>query len=207
MSRGVSRQQQQILGLAAAVSRLHYGEPKAHTPIVRHGYRHPVAFETKRDVCTNLVAHVLGGVCWLPATTLGTRHDTVKTEKTPAARSAVSSIGRAITNLIKRELLTYSSWPRFEYEWGVVLMPAGLAIGLSHELRVAEIERRLWLLKVPAMKQLRPEWHLYEPLPPPEVVLRADSLDDVTYTGSLEPINPQYWTRSRLDPVEQEAMA
>ena len=33
MSRGLSRQQLQILGLATAVSRLRYGTPRAHTPL------------------------------------------------------------------------------------------------------------------------------------------------------------------------------
>jgi len=195
MSRGLSRQQLQILGLATAVSRLRYGAPRAHKPQVIDGWRVPVVL-APYDVHGALAAHVLGGARWLPDTVRGSTHSTVKLEKTPAAVRARGAMSRVITTLEGRGLLAYgfaaspfggkAACDRGDY--GSALTTAGLAIGLIHELRIPDLERRLWLWRIPADKQVREEWNVLEPLDPPEFSLRAESAaPDVAYAGSMTP--------------------
>ena len=110
MSRGLSQQQRLILGLAAAMSRHHYGEPMAHVPQADPGYRIPVAFTaTLPDVTTALATHVVHGVPLECCRTYGTR--TVfgggAFTLTPETRARKNSASRAITALCNAGLLAY----------------------------------------------------------------------------------------------------
>jgi len=192
MSRGLSQQQLQILGLAVAVSRFRYGCPRAFEPRAVSGWRVPVVEGQPYDVHGVLAAHVLGGVRWLPDNFMGSTHSTIHFDKTPAARSVRYSMNRAIAGLGKRGLLAYG-FAKATSPWGMdngeVMTTAGLTAGLKYELRVADLERRLWLLRPPCYKQVRESWNVYEPLDPPGFSLRADRPDDpdVVYSGSMKP--------------------
>jgi len=190
LSRGLSRQQLQILGLAVAVSRLRYGSPRAHVPRDTPGWNVPIVNGRPYDIHGALASHVLSGARWLPDNANGSTHSTVHQDTSPAAMSARKSASRAIETLRKRGLLAYCLIGRW-WDSGYLLTTAGLATGLLHELRVPDLERRLWLLRIPAHKQKREEWNVLEPLSSPAFSLRSDSDEsDVTYSGSMKPYDP-----------------
>lgn len=157
MSRGLSQQQRLILGLAVAMSRHHYGSPKAHIPQTDPGWRIPVAFTANLpDVTTALATHIVHGV-----TIEHYKHSVAKTYTngvfalTPETKSAKNSASRAITILMKRGLLVYRPHRRGEslqdFEWGYLLTPTGLESGRQHEINLpADINHRLvalgWLV-------------------------------------------------------------
>lgn len=157
MSRGLSQQQRLILGLAVAMSRHHYGAPRAHVPQRDPDWRIPVAFTaTMPDVTTALATHIVRGV-----TIEHYKHSGFKTYTngafalTPATKAAKNSISRAITILMNRGLLVYRPNRRHEdcrmVEAGYLLTPTGLANGARHEIELpADIEHRLvaldWLV-------------------------------------------------------------
>ena len=67
----------------------------------------PVVEGQPYDILAPLAAHFLGGIKFLPDTTLGTTHSTTKLEKTSAAMSMRSAASRAVASLEKRGLLAY----------------------------------------------------------------------------------------------------
>ncbi len=150
MSRGLSQQQRLILGLSVAMSRHHYGRPKAHIPHPDPDGRIPDAFSaTLPDVTTALATHIVHGV---PIEYY--KHSRSKTYTngafalTPEARAAKNSTSRAITILMDRGLLVYRPQrrdeSRREVECGYLLTPAGLEVGARHEIGLpADIDHRL----------------------------------------------------------------
>jgi hypothetical protein len=102
MSKGISSQQQKILGAAVAISRLSNGQPIARIPQRHDGYRVPVVASVWQDISAYTASHLVAGV--------GLRRKdryTSQLETTPGALAARSSISRAITSLVNRELLAY----------------------------------------------------------------------------------------------------
>jgi hypothetical protein len=148
MSKGISTQQQQILGAAVAVSRIRNGQPVARTPQPHPGFHIPVVTGVWPDISCYIASHLVAGV--------GLRRKdwfTSRLETTPAALAARSSISRAITSLLKRELLAYrptrpdsDDYDQFGITYGYVLTEAGLAAGLPHEPTVPDLALRLWLM-------------------------------------------------------------
>jgi hypothetical protein len=145
MSKGISTQQRQILGLAVAVSRLRNGEPVPRTPQPHPHFRVPVVTGVWPDVSAYIAAHIVGGV--------GLRRDSkyeAILETTPAALSARSSVSRAISSLFDRGLVAYrpsQGYCQFgSRTWGYALTFAGLAAGLPHEPTIPDLALRLWLM-------------------------------------------------------------
>ena len=165
MSRGLSRRQLRILGLAVAVSRLRNGMPMARSPVSHPDYRIPVVTGVWADISPALAAHVLGGVGLRPRAQC--RH--VWLETTPAALSIRSAMSRALSSLMKRGMLAYKPYRSEDHrlDHGYVLTASGLAAGLAHELIIPDLDRRLWLLKYEGTKEQRGKWALYEFLPSP----------------------------------------
>jgi hypothetical protein len=170
MSRGLSRKQLKLLGLAIAVSRLRNGVPLARSPVSHPDYRIPVVTGVWADISTPLAAHVLGKVGLRPRWEIGGLQR-VWLETTPHALSVRSAMSRALSSLMNRRMLAYKPYraaqPHLDH--GYVLTASGLAAGLTHELVVPELDRRLWLLKYKGTKERRVEWVLRELLPSPAV--------------------------------------
>jgi len=178
MSRGLSRLQLRILGLAVAVSRARNGVPMARTPVRHSDYRVRVVTGVWADIGTPLAAHVLGGVGLRPRGRIGDLQK-VWLETTPAALSVRSVMSRALGSLLKRGLLAYKPYRSVEHhlDHGFVLTTTGLAAGLPHEPLVSDLERRLWLLKYGGTKERRPDWCLNELLPSPALALALTDHD------------------------------
>lgn len=156
MSRGLSQQQRLILGLAVAMSRYHYGEPKAHIPQTLPNWRIPIALtESGPDVTANLCAHFIHGIrieywkayCNKKTAGIGPM------KLTPEARAAINSASRAINNLARKGLLCYRGYRQWTrgFVYGYVLTAAGLDAGRQYEIESpANIEHRLvafgWIL-------------------------------------------------------------
>ena len=146
MSKGISTQQRQILGLAVAISRLRNGEPVARTPQPHPHFRIPIVTGVWPDISTYIAAHIVGGV--------GLRRDGKYEsilETTQTALTARSSISRAISSLLKRGLVAYRPYVQGDYakfgrEWGYALTSTGLAAGMPHEPVVPDLALRLWLM-------------------------------------------------------------
>ena len=148
MSKGISTQQQQILGAAVAVSRIRNGQPVARVPQQHPGFRVPVVTGVWPDISTYTASHLVAGV--------GLRRKdrgTSRLETTPAALATRSSISRAITSLLKRGLLAYrvsrrgsDDHEQFGQSGGYVLTATGLSAGLPHEPTVPDLALRLWLM-------------------------------------------------------------
>ena len=151
MSRGISRQQQRILGLAVAISRYRNGEPVARVPQPAGRYPIPTVRGRWPDVWTAIAAHILGGVALCRSTGSGSK---VFLETTQPARTTRSITARAIRSLLEWELLAYR--PRHGY----CLTTSGLAAGLPHELPVADLGRRLWLMEGDGTADKHPEWQM-----------------------------------------------
>jgi hypothetical protein len=168
MSRGLSRQQLQILGLAVAVSRLCNGTPLAHVPRSSTSYRVPITRNAWPDASVALAAHVLGGVVLRPRDRSGA---SVWLETTPAALNTRSAFSRAITSLLRRGLLVYvpHSYLSPLLACGYALTAAGLTIGAPNELAIADLERRIWLLNGTGRRVWRPDWAISEALPSPQI--------------------------------------
>lgn len=178
MSKGLSRQQLQILGLAVAISRYRNGEPMARVPRPHRDYRVPIVTgHVWPDLRTDVCAHVLGGVGLRSRTTQwGREHGKVWLETTQPALTARSSISRAIASLLKRGHLAYR--PIF-YDWrspspgeqkfgsGYCLTATGLAAGLPHEMTVPDLGFRLWLLDEYHHKERPADWQTPDFLPSP----------------------------------------
>jgi hypothetical protein len=156
VSRGLSDKQRHILGLAAAVSRLHNGEPIGHEPRQNSdplwGGQPVVTGMVRPDITVGLVAHVLYGV--------GLRRREGKFDKTkvwlettPAALSARSSASHALTSLFKRGLVAFRGNVRAapDNEWrlgtGYVLSVAGLPTGLEYEWEIPDLRTRVRYLQ------------------------------------------------------------
>lgn len=145
MSRGISTQQQQILGAAVAISRIRNGKPVARTPQRHPRFRVPVVTGVWPDISTYTASHLVGRVCLCGRNCWLSRRET-----TPTALATRSSISRAITSLLKRGLLAYRP-PNGDYEqfggtWGYVLTTTGLSSGLPHKPDVPDLALRLWLM-------------------------------------------------------------
>jgi hypothetical protein len=148
MSKGISTQQQRILGAAVAISRLRNGQPLARTPQRHDGYRVPVVTGVWPDISAYIASHLVAGVGLRRKDRYSSRLET-----TPAALAARSSISRAITSLEKRGLLAYrpyrsasGDYEQFGRTYGYVLTATGLAAGLPHDLTVPNLALRLWLM-------------------------------------------------------------
>jgi len=163
VSRGLSRQQLRLLGLATAVSRVRNGAPRAHLPVSHPNWRIPVVTGIPADLTTPLAAHVLGGVALRPRPRWHISAGAVWLETTPTALAVRSAYSRAISSLLRRELVAYKA---DSPNHGYVLTAAGLDIGSAHELTVPDLARRLWLLDDQPRKERREEWGL-------RVVLRS----------------------------------
>ena len=117
MSRGISTQQQQILGAAVAISRIRNGKPVARTPQRHPRFRVLVVTGVWPDISTYIASHLVGRVGlrrrnrWLS-----------RLETTPTALATRSSISRAISLLLKRGLLA-SKWRRPAIRWNLGLRP------------------------------------------------------------------------------------
>lgn len=147
MSRGLSKQQNNILGLAVAVSRMRNGKPVGYVPRRDPRWRVPVVTGVCPDVTTAIAAHVLGGV--------GLRRRSwwyryyVHLETTPVALSTRASLSRAITGLEKRGCLAYRPYVHETerlFGRGHVLTGTGLVIGAEHEPTIPDLDYRLWLI-------------------------------------------------------------
>jgi hypothetical protein len=62
MSKGISTQQQQILGAAVAISRIRNGNPVARMPQQHPRFRIPVVTGVWPDISTYIASHLVGGV-------------------------------------------------------------------------------------------------------------------------------------------------
>jgi hypothetical protein len=182
------RRQQQLLGLAVAISRYHNGDPVARVPTPHPRYRIPVVQDKdiRPDIWTAIAAHIFGGVALRAQQTAGQ----VFLETTPAALAARSTFARALTSLLKRELLAYrgSSY---------CLTAAGLAAGLPHEPDIPDLDRRLWLVgysRSPYGPAEHPEWHVRTRiLPSPERIVLRRGRDAGALAGDAERIEPRPW--------------
>lgn len=155
MSRGLSQQQRLILGLAVAMSRHHYGSPKAHIPQADPGWRIPVGFtDSPPDVTAKVVAHFIHGIpieYWKRYRTKMTGGEGAL-KLTPEARAAINSASRAIRGMYRSGLLCYRGYRAGEYSrqftYGYLLTAAGLAIGRQYEIELpADIDHRLTAFK------------------------------------------------------------
>src|SRR5215469_5309187 len=115
MSKGLTRQQLRLLGLAVAVSRLRHGQPKSHVPLIDPEYRlvaqqlrlrcgFPVVHHMPPDLTIELAVHIVGGVGLIPhkpptprLSHSGWRLIHMQLETTPAALSARSAISREVS--------------------------------------------------------------------------------------------------------------
>lgn len=151
MSRGLSQQQRLILGLAVAMSRYHYGEPRAHVPQAVEGWRVPVGLTNDYpDVSPNLAAHFVHGIriqYWKHYATMTTAGYGAL-QRTPEARAAINSASRAIQKLWHAGLLCYRGYRRgenmYHFAFGYLLTVAGMEIGKHYEVVLpADIGHRL----------------------------------------------------------------
>jgi hypothetical protein len=141
MSRGLSQQQRQILGIAAHVNRLTQGGTlavKTGAPVPH--YRIPtVDYGGVKDLQWPLAAHLVHGLPWVAVGTLVTKSNGVEQ---PAGayfdghdrrvQRAKTSTIRAITSLWKRGFLVLAPLHGL-CRWGYVLSAAGLALGQQYE--------------------------------------------------------------------------
>src|SRR5215831_7179171 len=104
MSKGLSRQQLRLLGLAVAVSRLRHRKPRAHVPMLDRDGKTLVVKGAQPDLTTALAAHVVGGCGLQPRLRGWPRY---MLEATPVAMNRRSSISRAISSLRRRGLVAY----------------------------------------------------------------------------------------------------
>jgi hypothetical protein len=123
------------------------------------------------DLDTALAAHTVGGVGLRPKYRGHTWNSTVRLETTPVALGGRSAISRAIASLMRRGMLAYRPHRVGEHAFGsgYVLTATGLEAGLPHELTIADLDRRLWLLADRVRKERRNSWEIAESLPPPEL--------------------------------------
>jgi len=149
MTRRLSQQQRLILGLAVAVSRHHYGEPKAHVPRPLPNWRMPVALTARPpDVTANLCAHFIHGVTvdyWkmYARSRVG---GVGAMKRTPEAKAAISSASRALVSMERSGLLCYRGYRQWArgFVYGYLLTAAGLDIGRQYVIELpADIEHRL----------------------------------------------------------------
>jgi hypothetical protein len=142
MSRGLSQQQRQILGIAVHANRLTQGGQVA----VKTG--NPVAgcfvptvdYPGVKDLCWQLPAHLLHGLDFVEERTMILKSNGVWQPSgpyfdltTPEARSVQASVVRAITSLVRTGLLRWA--PQTDAGgWGYVLTAAGLERGLPYEM-------------------------------------------------------------------------
>ena len=145
MSRGISRQQRQILGLAVALARR------------RNPKRKLVAADPtdEPDITVAFAAVVAGGVALVQKTrSSGSRGPHfISQDRSPAGLSARASIDRAFGSLVRRGLLTpckpqrYNRLDNPNHEGRYHLTEAGMAAGLPYEMPITEEMRPiLWLL-------------------------------------------------------------
>jgi hypothetical protein len=147
MSKGLSRQQCRILGLAVAISRLRNGAPVPRVPMPHRHWRVPVVTNGWPDVSIQIAVHVCGGAA---IRRIGS-HWCLDTAR--PALTARASISRAISSLVQRELLALRVYVQGETDLatfgrndGYVLTAKGIAAGLPHEEEVPELALRLWRL-------------------------------------------------------------
>jgi hypothetical protein len=145
MSRGLSQQQHQILGIAAHVNRLTQDGTlavKTGVPVPR--YPEPsVDYRGVKDLQWPLAAHLLHGLPFVEAhTTIKKSNGIVQTAgnffdlRSRPAKSIKASVLRAITGLVRTGHLVCA--PNDEpLRWGYVLTEAGLAVGRQSEVPFA----------------------------------------------------------------------
>jgi hypothetical protein len=170
MSKGLSRRQLLILGLAAAVSRLRHGTPVAYKQdelrlpeelrgLIQLRFAQSV-IDVPADLSIRLATHIVGEV----EIRMIERRPIIHTLQEPAgialestteALRIRSSIFRGLHSLRLRGLLAKVIRTRhnkaakpdpYPLAAGYVLTPPGLEVALEHELSVPDLERRLWLL-------------------------------------------------------------
>lgn len=177
MSKGLSRQQRRLLGLAVAVSWLRYGTPRAHVAVTHRDWPFPVVIGVQPDLDAALAAHVLGR-CGMRPQPSSISPVKFILETTPAVLSARSSLSRAMSSLERRGLLVYKPYgPIQEYGPGAgrVLTQTGLDHGLPYELVVPDLARLVWLTDNGFLWfgngrwefARHPEWEVREFLPSP----------------------------------------
>jgi len=145
MSKGISRQQRQILGLAVALARRRNRKAKLVT-----------ADDTDEpDITVAFAAVVVGGVALVPEVRSSGANGraVVSQDRSPAGLSTRASIDRAFGSLVRRGLLTPCKPQRYNrlrnpnHEGRYILTEAGIAAGLPYEVPITEEMRRVfWLL-------------------------------------------------------------
>jgi hypothetical protein len=148
MSKGISRQQRRILGLAVALARRRHPRGKL---IAADPTDAP-------DITVALAAVVVGGVALVTRVrpTGAFRREVVCQDRSPAGLSARASIDHAFGSLARRGLLAPCEPRRFNrtsghnpnHEGRYILTEAGIAAGLAHEEPITAAMRPiLWLLR------------------------------------------------------------
>jgi len=159
MGRGLSQQQQQILGLAYTVNkysqdgvaRLKTGEPgigfrDGH----REGYR-TIEYHGSHDLKAQMAIYAIAGIMPQPDVQNGKYAQTLETNK------AKTSIIRAITRLEQREMLAYVTCNYFDWGYGYVLTAAGLETARQYELDVPALDDALCLFGLYPNHEYDPE--------------------------------------------------
>jgi hypothetical protein len=141
MSRGLSQQQRQILGIATHVNRLTQdGTLAVKTGAPVPSYPQPsVDYRGVKDLQWPLAAHLLSGLPFVAAdSTIEKTNGVVQGAgaffdlRVPAAKSDKASTLRAITSLVRTGHLCCA--PQDEpVRWGYVLTEGGLALGQQYE--------------------------------------------------------------------------
>jgi hypothetical protein len=145
MSRGLSRQQRQILGLAVGLARR------------RHRNRKLITADStdEPDITVAFAAVVVGGVALVPEVRPSGDYgrQIISQDRSPAGLSARASIDRAFGSLMRRGLLVpcdHQSRDRPDkghYRGRYHLTEAGIATGLQYEAPITEEMRPVfWLL-------------------------------------------------------------
>jgi hypothetical protein len=148
MSKGISRQQRRILGLAVALARRRHPRGKL---IAADPTDAP-------DITVAFAAVVVGGVALVTQVRSSGefRREVVCQDRSPAGLSARASIDHAFGSLVSRGLLAPCEPRRFNrasgrnpnHEGRYILTEAGIAAGLALEEPITEAMRPiLWLLE------------------------------------------------------------
>src|SRR2546426_9588072 len=145
MSRGLSQQQRQILGVATHVNRLTNGG----TPAVKRGapverYSVPtVDYNGPKDLQWPLPAHLLYGLPFVCSETRIEKSNGIRQPGgryflfTQASKRAKASVVRAMTSLVRTGYLCVAP-DSSVFRWGYVLTDAGLERGLQEEYAFPE---------------------------------------------------------------------
>jgi hypothetical protein len=157
MGRGLSPMQKQILGVAYTVNaHTQGGTAKVKAGAKLDGYMClavVVGEGATVDVKTSLLIWLIGGI----ETTGGNSWSTYFQE-TPEKNSVKASITRAVSRLLKRELLAYVPWRR-EFGHGYVLTDQGMAIAQQYAQPVPEIDTALGVFEISKRESGKAVWH------------------------------------------------